>query len=43
MNLQRRAAVTLTRTSRAFDRLLAACSRSGVEVALPIAWATAAR
>ena len=43
MSLQRRAAVTLTRTSRAFDRQLAVCSQSGVQAALPVAWATAAR
>jgi anti-anti-sigma regulatory factor len=43
MNLQRRAAVTLTRTSRAFDRLLAVCSQSGAQAALPVAWATASR
>lgn len=42
-NLQRRAAVTLTRTSRAFDRLLALCTQSGVQGTLPLAWSPAAR
>jgi anti-anti-sigma regulatory factor len=42
-SLQRRAAVTLTRTSRAFDRLLAACAHVGAQAALPLAWAPAVR
>lgn len=41
--LQRRAAVTLTRTSRAFDRLLAACAQAGAQAMLPLAWAPASR
>ena len=32
--LQRRAAVTLTRTSRAFDRLVAVCAQAGS----PVGW-----
>lgn len=42
-SLQRRAAVTLTRTSQAFDRLLVVCAQAGAQAALPLAWAPAPR
>lgn len=42
LTLQRYAAVTLTRTSRAFDRMLAMCTQPGVQAALPVAWTPAA-